>query len=338
MRPLHVLAVSSIFVASSLGLGCAVNGTVTAAPPIDDAGIDDGYDAAADGGGAPLGDARAVDAAVSATCVGKSAQPLDATWTVSSKGTGRTARVHVPTSYDPTKRAAVVLNFHGYTSNAAEQELLSQMTPKADKEGFVVVYPEGLSNSWNAGGCCGTSMSSGVDDVAFVSDLLDALGTKLCVDAHRVFATGMSNGGFLSHRLGCDLSMRIAAIAPVAGVLAPAACDAKRAVPVMDFHGTADSVVPYAGNASYSSAADTIAAWAKRNGCAGQPVETFRKGDAHCATYATCVDRATTTLCTIDNGGHTWPGGLPIPALGVTTTNLSATDAMWTFFTEHPLP
>ena len=77
---------------------------------------------------------------------------------------------------------------------------------------------------------------------------------------------------------------------------------------------------------------------AKRNGCTGQPVETFRKSDAHCATYATCQDRATVTLCTIDNGGHTWPGGLPIPALGVTTTNLSATDAMWTFFTEHPLP
>ncbi len=337
MRLFQVCGASSIIVLL-LGTGCAANGTVTAAPPYDGGGGDDGYDASPNDDAGIAHDARAGDAAQSATCVGKAAQAIDAVWTVSSKGTSRTARVHVPASYDPTKRAPVVLNFHGYTSNAMQQELLSGMSTKADKEGFVAVYPEGLGSSWNAGACCGTSMTSNVDDLAFVSDLLDAIDTKLCADARRVYATGLSNGGFLSHRLGCEMSTRIAAIAPVAGVLAPATCNAKRAVPVMDFHGTSDPIEPYAGNAMYPSAADTVAGWAARDGCTGQPIETFRKSDAHCATYAKCADRATVTLCTIDGGGHTWPGGLPIPAFGYTTTNLSATDAMWTFFTEHPLP
>ena len=107
----------------------------------------------------------------------------------------------------------------------------------------------------------------------------------------------------------------------------------------MHFHGTSDTVAPYDGNVATGtpSVAETIAAWATRDGCTGQPTETFRKGDAHCSTYEACMSGANVTLCTIDMGGHTWPGGPVLIGLGNTSTNLSATDAMWTFFSAHPL-
>jgi len=273
-------------------------------------------------------------------CTGKLVQPVDATWTIVSKGTNRTANVHVPASYDPTKPTPVVLNFHGYTSDAAQEALLSGMSAKSDAEGFIVVYPQGLNSSWNAGACCGLSASQEVDDVQFVRDLIDSLEVQVCVDPKRVFATGMSNGAFLSHRLGCEMSDRIAAIAPVAGVLGVPECSPSRPVPVMHFHGTADPLVPYDGSATlgFPPVPDTFAGWGSRDRCTGQPVETYRNGDVHCSTYAQCGAGATVTLCTIDNGGHTWPGGMPVPSLGYTTTDISATDAMWTFFEQHPLP
>ncbi len=279
-----------------------------------------------------------LDAGVPA-CTGKMAQPTDDTWTVVSKATERTARVHVPASYDPTKPTAVVLNFHGYTSDTTQQAILSLMNAKADTEGFVVVYPQGLNNSWNAGACCGQSAMSAVDDVAFVADLLDTVDAKLCLDRRRVFSTGMSNGGFFSHRLGCELATRIAAVAPVAGVLGVPMCEPARPVPVMHFHGTADQLVPYEGNPDlmFPPVPDTFAGWAQRDTCSGSPIETFRNSDSHCSTYRSCAGGAEVTLCTVDGGGHTWPGGTPIPT-GYTTPFLSATDAMWTFFTQHPLP
>ena len=354
-----VLALTSVL-GSALGAACGDAASTTTAGP---SGIGAGGPVDVDGGapspgggsghdaslGSPAPDAAVVvdgggaasdGGSATAHCTGRIAQPLDATWTLSSDGQSRTFNVHVPASYDPARRSPVVLNFHGYSSNAAQEDYLAQMSAKADKVGFIAVHPEGLMNSWNAGACCGNSAQTSVDDVGFVRDLLDQLEGTLCVDARRVFATGMSNGGFLSHRLGCEMSERIAAIAPVAGVLALASCNPTRAVPVIEFHGTADTIVAYDGNAAqgFPDVASTFAAWAKRDGCVGQPTETYRNADAHCATYATCAGGAAVALCTIDGGGHTWPGGTPVPSLGYTTPNLSATDAMWDFFTKHPLP
>jgi polyhydroxybutyrate depolymerase len=261
----------------------------------------------------------------------------DTDLTISSGGRQRTARVHVPASYDPKKPIPVLLNFHGRMSNPSQQALLSKTTPKADAAGFVVVYPAGVGDTWNAGLCCGEAQSNDIDDVGFTRALLDELGTKLCVDAKRVFATGLSNGAFMSHRLGCELSDRIAAIGPVAGQLVMTTCKPKRPVPVMYFHGDEDKIVWYEGQYGMPSAEATAKAWATRNACNATPKETYAKGDATCMTYSGCKDSADVTLCTISGGGHTWPGGAPT-GFGKTSTDIDATAEMWTFFAAHPMP
>src|SRR5262249_2956371 len=158
--------------------------------------------------------------------------------TIASGGAMRSVNVHVPASYDPSQPMALVLNFHGYSSNAQQEDLLSQMSAKADAAGFIAIHPEGTQNSWNAGACCGVAAQTGVDDVAFTKAILDEAASKLCVDAKRVFVTGMSNGGFMSNRLGCELADRVAAIAPVAGVVGITTCTPSRPMPVIHFHGT----------------------------------------------------------------------------------------------------
>jgi polyhydroxybutyrate depolymerase len=275
------------------------------------------------------------------TCTGKKAQPLDKTWTIMAGGLTRTFAVHVPASYDPARGTPLILNFHGYTSNSSQEALLSKMNAKSDAAGYIVVYPQGTGSSpgWNAGACCGEAATMHVDDVGFVNAILDTLEAELCVDPHRVFSTGMSNGGFLSHRLACELPGRIAAVAPVAGVMAMPTCTPSRPISVMHFHGTADNVVPYGGNANsgFPSVADTIAGWVTRDQCTDAPAVSFEKGDSKCEAHTHCAGGAEVILCTVDGGGHTWPGGFPIPT-GKTTTDLDASDAMWEFFQRHPLP
>ena len=293
-----------------------------------------------DGTGSTGGGTGSTDGGTTtAACTGKTAQPLDTTVTIQFGGQDRTFDVHVPKSYDPGKPTPLVLNFHGFTSNSSQQNLLAKMDDKSDMAGFIAVHPNGTNNSWNAGACCGQAVSDNVDDVGFVRAMLDKLEAELCVDTNRVFATGMSNGGFLSHRLGCELADRIAAVAPVAGVNGLQTCNPSRPMPIMHFHGTADPLVPYNGNPQmkFIPVEQSFADWGKRDGCTDMPTETFRNGDSHCATYQKCAGGVEVTLCTVDNGGHTWPGGTPVPSLGYTTTYLSATDAMWTFFQKHPL-
>lgn len=276
------------------------------------------------------------------SCSQMIAQPLDSDWTIVSGGIERTLHVHVPAQYNPAVPTPLVFNFHGFTSNGAQQRLLSGMDGKADQEGFISVHANGtgVPASWNAGACCGYAQENQIDDVQFVRDMLTELENRLCVDATRIYATGMSNGGFLSHRLACDLSDRIAAIAPVAGPSVLATCQPSRPVPVLHFHGGQDLVVPYLGSTSlgFPPVEANIAAWAQRNGCSEDIEEVLVQGDASCIAYSECPAGGEVVLCTIDGGGHTWPGGLPVPALGKTSTDISATDFMWDFLKEHQLP
>lgn len=291
-------------------------------------GIDAGDNAGGDDGGGSATDAPPQ----TATCEGTSAQPLDATWTITVGALTRTARVHVPASYDPSQRTPLVINVHGRTSNASQQAWLSHAIAKSDIEGFVVIHPEawGSPTSWNAGGgCCDPAAANNIDDSGFIRALLDEAEARLCVDPARVFVTGLSNGGYLAHRVACELTDRVAAIGAVAGLLQLPTCAPTRPMPVFLVHGTADTLVPY------DWADETVDYWRVKNGCTTQAT-TFQHGAATCVTHGGCTGGADVVLCTIAGGGHQWPGGEEVPFLGTKSDDLIATDAQWSFFVAHP--
>jgi polyhydroxybutyrate depolymerase len=283
----------------------------------------------------------------------------DVSRTVVVKRSPRPYRVHLPLGYERGRAYPVVLVFHGGGSDADTMVSFSGISDKADRAGFIAVYPSGSGRlpsalTWNAGNCCGYALDHNVDDVAFTRRLLEDLAASYRIDARRIFATGMSNGAMLAHRVGAELSDTIAAIAPVAGPLGFESIAPARPVPVMHFHGTADAYAPYAGGqgsrsltrTEFHSVSHTIERWVGVNGCPQKPTTT-REPD-HAAdgmrvvrtSYADCRDRAEVVLFTIEGGGHTWPGQLSERrgrlVLGPTTRDISANDLMWTFFEAHP--
>lgn len=271
--------------------------------------------------------------------------PGDGTYTLQHGGAEREYLLHVPAGYDGSKAVPLILNFHGYTSNMTQQQVFSGMNETSDANGFVVAYPNGLANpggslqSWNAGACCAFG-DTDRDDLGFVDAVLADIAAKVCVDQKRTYATGMSNGGYLSHLLACKRADRFAAIAPVAGVLGipSAECTPSRPMPVMHFHGTEDTLVPYnGGGLANISVPQTIADWAARDECTGTPSETFKNGAAHCETTPSCGGGVEVVLCTIDGMGHCWPGQSFCP-FGNASTDIRANDAMWEFFQRFSLP
>ncbi|MBX3247492.1 MAG: hypothetical protein KF901_09950 [Myxococcales bacterium] len=240
-------------------------------------------------------------------------------WTLDHGGRARNARVVLPDAYDVDRRWPIVLSIHGLGSSAMLQESYTRMTDQARTRGFVVVYPEGAGASWNAGTCCGTSIGR-VDDVGFLSAVLDRAEAELCIDVDRVHATGMSNGGYMTNRLGCELADRFASIAPVAGADATTRCDPARPLPVQLHHGTLDTVVPYLAGVRARDA------WRERNGCEGEPETFFDASGTSCQRWR-C--EATVEFCR-STVGHVWPGGVASPA------GIDATTAVLDFFEAHP--
>ncbi|HGG57435.1 MAG TPA: hypothetical protein ENK31_06530, partial [Nannocystis exedens] len=240
-------------------------------------------------------------------CMGGGLGPGDHDLEIEHGGLTRTLRLHIPPSYDGSEASPLVVNFHGLTSNVQEQVFFSGMNKTADAEGFMVAYPQGYMDSWNAGVCCGGAESAMIDDVGFVRALIETLEGATCIDPARIFATGMSNGGFMTHRLACEASDLFAAFAPVSSVLLTEPCEPERPVPIMMFNGTSDTLVPYEGGL-FLGAVETFESWAAKGGCAGAPALTFAKGAATCQTYQECAEGAEVTLCTIDPMGHCWPG------------------------------
>jgi polyhydroxybutyrate depolymerase len=210
------------------------------------------------------------------------------------------------------------------------------MNPTADAAGFIVAYGNGLMSSWNAGACCGDSMTAMVDDVGFLRALVEHLHTQLCIDPARVYSTGMSNGGFMSHRLACEASDLVAAVGPVSASNGMPACDPGRPVPVLMFNGTADPLVAYQGG-TFTSAMDTFYDWADRDGCVGQPVVSKQVGLTTCQTFDDCDGGVTVTLCTHEGMGHCWPGQAFCP-FGAANLDLVANDELWAFFSQYTLP
>ena len=231
----------------------------------------------------------------------------------------------------------LVLNMHGLMETPGEQQLLTKMQPLALARGWAMAWPEGIGYSWNAGVCCGRAQDERSDDVRFIRDLVAQLGRELCLDLRRVYATGMSNGGFMSYRLACEASDLVAAVAPVAGVEVVPSCTPSRPVPLLAFNGTSDLLVPHAGRPrlNFPSADESIGRWRTRNRCSGAVSTLFQRDDVSCSASSGCANDANAILCTIDGGGHTWPGGMGVFFLGKTTDAVDASSAILDFFAAH---
>lgn len=266
---------------------------------------------------------------------------------IQSGGRTRTFDVHLPKTYDGKTAVPLVVSLHGRHGQGKDQAKLTGFDEVADRHGFIVVYPDGVGKSWNALHGTGEAEELGVDDVAFIGDLIDDLSKRYRIDPRRIYATGMSNGGAFAHRLGCELSGRLAAIATVAGQMAPRLakqCEPAVPVAVIDFHGTRDRIVSYdggetGGGGDLLSAPDTVEVWRTLNGCDDSSKETFSKGKLSCRSFTDC--RAPVVLCTAEGAGHTWPGGyqyLPRILVGRTNQDAEASEMIWQFFVDNPKP
>ena len=281
-------------------------------------------------------------------------QTGDFTRTVSVEGVTRTYLLHVPTSYASASPSPVVLLFHGGGGSAATiSGLPGGFSALADRSGFIAVYPDAVGGFWDDGR---ETLTARTLDVAFTAALLDALATEYHVDGRRVYASGISNGGMLAHRLACELSGRFAAVASVAANMpsaVAATCVPTQPVPVVMFSGTADPLMPYNGGSVVSanaglvlSAPATAIFWAAKNRAASTPQLTALPDAApsdgsttDLLTYASTSGEV--ALYRINGGGHTWPGGTqyyPVSLIGTVSKDFSANDAMWAFFARHPRP
>jgi polyhydroxybutyrate depolymerase len=254
--------------------------------------------------------------------------------TISFDGKTRSYEVQVPASYDNSAPIPLVFDLHGLASSATQQQFISGWSSVAEANGFAVVRPSGYGGfpSWNGGStCCGQALSEGLDDVGLMLAIVEAIDASVCIDAKRIYASGLSNGGAMTHRLGCDAAEVFAAIAPVAypiAYLPMSLCQPSRPMPVMHSHGTNDTTVPYSGSFGIASASDSFEQWAELDGCSGDPVETYSKGDSHCDTYENCQQGAEVTLCTI-KGPH---------LLYSNSDDVPIAELAWAFFEAHPMP
>ena len=262
-----------------------------------------------------------------------------------SSGEQREYVLHVPRSYDRTRPTPLVISMHGAGLWGAAQRETSQWDEVAESQGFIVVYPSGAGGGgtriWRL-----DRTDDLMKDVAFIAALIDTLEAAYNVDPTRIYANGLSNGGGMAFVLSCTLGDRIAAVGMVAAAqtLEWDWCTDRRAVPVIAFHGTADRLVPYDGGPSWEfpirfpNVATWMANWARRNRCGADPVESAVAVDVTRREYTNCADDAAVVLYTVAGGGHSWPGGGPLPEwwVGPISRSIDATDEMWAFFREHP--
>jgi polyhydroxybutyrate depolymerase len=264
----------------------------------------------------------------------------------------RTYLLHIPPSYDAQSLTPLILAFHGRLGTGKDMETLTRLSEVADRHGFIAVYPDGIGRSWNAGHRIGEAQARGIDDVGFIRTLIDALSRTLNIDSKRVYATGMSNGGIFVYRLACELADKIAAVAVVAGAIAPDTdreCTPSRPIAVLHIHGSADRFAPWTGGKTkgggkIESIPATVRGWVNRNKCSTVSKVTLQRNQVTCVTYDQCQGRGEITLCRIEGGGHTWPGGWegkhPFVfrrMLGPVNFDINASELIWQFFVRHPM-
>ena len=257
--------------------------------------------------------------------------------------------VFLPQNYNDTAKLPVVFNLHGITLSAQQQMDYSRMNEVADTAGFIVVYPNAVEASWN----CGISyVTHNADDVGFFSALIDTLASHYSIDKEKVYSCGFSLGGFMSYRLACQLSNRIAAIADVAGTMAKSLLNntsTLHPIPLLKIHGTADQIVPYNGAYDWCTVQQTLNHWTSFNHC--NPPDTISMPNLDtldgCTVqkirYRFLSDSGEVIFYKVLNGGHSWPGGdkqnlvLSWGTIGTTNGDINASELIWNFFKNYKL-
>lgn len=231
----------------------------------------------------------------------------------------------------------LVLAFHGWGGDPDQLERTTRIAAAANARGWIVARPLGIHKSFDGGACCGEASERKIDDVGLARAIVTKLSRAACVDRARVYATGFSNGGFLSHRLGCEAADIFSAVASVAGTFGIERCAPTRAVSVLHIHGKADGIVPFAGDSSkrWRSVATTMDAWTTALRCDPDAAEeVYVQGAARCVRNARCDGNSEVTLCRDDRAMHTWPGGPKSVGFGG-SQDLDATTMILDFFSRH---
>ena len=262
----------------------------------------------------------------------------------------RTYWIYLPAGISANAAVPLVFVLHGSAGSGEDMIAITQngFERIADKEKFVVVYPDALERRWN-------EQDGTADDVGFLLAIADKLAAESLIDKKRIFIAGISNGGMMAQRLACEHADRIAGLVTVAGTLPEKlarVCKPSRPVPALIIHGTADPIVPWnggpvAGFAEFGvvlSGLDTAAVWTANNRCRGAAVTTtLADRDPQDGTrirmerYADCAVEGSVSLIVVEGGGHTWPGGfqyLPERFIGRTTREIDANQVIWDFFRQ----
>jgi polyhydroxybutyrate depolymerase len=277
----------------------------------------------------------------------------------------RSFHIHFPEKYRKSVQLPLVIALHGKGGEGESMRLVTRrgFDNLADSEGFIAVYPDGIEKGWNDGRMDEESNDrahrENIDDVGFISELIDRMIKDYNIDPKRVYVTGISNGAIMSYRLACEISSKITAIAPVDGnipYLLSDECVPSKPVSVLAINNVDDPLVPYEGGEIWGhfrrvklgkvlSVNESISFWVRRNKCSEIPfIDQEPDRDPSDGTrvlrkeFTKGMDGTEVILYKIDGGGHTWPGGLQyLPAwlIGKTSRDIDANVVIWTFFKKH---
>jgi polyhydroxybutyrate depolymerase len=316
---------------SSVGGATSSGGTAGAAGGMGGSSATSGTGGSAIASGGASGSSGEGGAGNSQTCPTTTLATGDTRATLQSGGLTRTYLLYVPSSIESGVPVPLVLDFHGNGGNSEAQRASSGWDAKADEVGFIVAYPDGVGNAWNVGVCCGEALEGNVDDVGFARAIIQTVSEQACIDPKRVYATGMSNGAGLVHRLACEAADVIAAIAAASSDLVTDPCTPARPISELSVRGLDDTLVAYEGGNTGSTgwyspgAQGTLELWRDINQCTGTVQPTLQ----YCETYSSCSAGTEVTLCSLPNTGHdTYANGV----------GFSVPDVAWEMFARQPMP
>lgn len=261
--------------------------------------------------------------------------PGDSSRSMVVGGLTRTYLVHVPPSYTGATAVPLVVDIHGWTSTAEQQRALSGFLALSDARGFIVTYPQGVGNAWNGGVCCNQTPT----DVEFIRALVARMETEAKIDARRVYVTGLSNGGAMTHRLACEAADLFAAAAPIAFPMSlspPSSCHPSRHIPVLTFMGLTDMLVNYDGGA-WPSALMTFTYWRNNDACGTEtPEVSTAQGNSYCAYDTSCADGVQVGLCSIT--AQAFPGQFFDGHILYLNPDYNLAVLAWDFMSQFTLP